>query len=217
MLAAIWLLHVPLLRGIGGFLAADEPLDKADFIVILPSMTGDRLAIESALERVRRGGASGMLFFQMPPTRSERCGAWPNYETAMGSYLKSRGIADASIVTLPGPSRTSWQAARALGKWLEGRPALRLDVLTRRLSGRYERHVFAAVLPDRVFDQLHFAAAGDRIDETNWWHDHEGIQMVFQNYIQLAYIELYGETQSNAGTWTLEQYEQSLPPAQPVL
>lgn len=214
--AAIWLLHAPLLRGVGRFLAADEPLDKADFIVILPSMTGDRLAIENAAERVRRGGASGLIFFRMPPARSERCGAWPDYETAIGDDLKSRGIAESSIVTLPGPSHTSWQAARALGKWLEERPALRLDILTRRLGGRYERHVFASVLPERMFDQLHFGAAENRIDETNWWHDREGIQMVFQNYIQLAFIELYGETESNAGTWTLEQYEQSLPPALPA-
>jgi hypothetical protein len=217
IVTALGLLHAPLFRGVGRFLVAEEPLlAKADYIVILPSLAGDRVALENAIQHVRHGEAGGLLFFQMPPTRSERCGAWPNYETATREFLKGRGLAERSIVTLPGPSRNSWEAARALGKWLGQRPTLRLDVLCQRFRGRYERHVFDSVLLSDSFEQLHFAAVEDRIDETNWWYDREGIQMVFQNYIQLAFIELNGETETSGGAWTLEQYEQSLPPARPA-
>jgi hypothetical protein len=93
---------------------------------------------------------------------------------------------------------------------------VRLDVLCRRLSGRCERQVLGAVLTPAAFTQLHFAAADNRIDETNWWHDREGIQMVFQAYTQLAYVFIHGETQSKTGAWTLEQYEQSLPAIRPT-
>ena len=216
VVTAFWLLHAPLFRGVGRFLVVDEPLAKADYIVILPSLAGDRVALETAIQQVRQGEAGGLLFFQMPPTRSERCGAWPDYETATREFLKSRGLAERSIVALPGPSRDSWEAARALGQWLGQRPTLRLDVLCQRFRGRYERHVFDSVLSSNIGKQLHFVAAADRIDETNWWHDREGIQMVFQNYVQLAFIELHGETETSTGAWTLEQYEQSLPPAPPA-
>jgi hypothetical protein len=216
VVALMWLVHAPLFRGIGRFLVADEPLGKADYIVILPSTAGDRVAIETAIQRVHRGDAAGLLLFPMPPTRSERCGAWPDYATAMREFLKSRGLAERSIVIVPGPSRNSWEAARALGKWLGQRPTLRLDILCQQFRGRYERHVFDSLLPREVFNQLHFAAAGDRINETNWWHDREGVQMVFQAYIQLAFIELHGETESSVGAWTLEQYERSLPPPPPA-
>ncbi|HEV2968441.1 MAG TPA: hypothetical protein VGY55_00540 [Pirellulales bacterium] len=216
VVAALWLLHAPLLRGVGRFLVADQPLADADFIVILPSMASDRVAIDSAIKRVRRGDATRLILFQMPPTRSERCGAWPEYGTAIREYLKSRGIAAGSIVFLPGPSRDSWEAARALGQWLDQRPTPRLEVLCQQFRGRYERRVFNSVLPSDVSNRLHFAAVSGRFDETNWWHDREGIQMVFQDYVQLAFIELHGETKSSVGEWTLEQYEQSLPPAQPA-
>jgi uncharacterized SAM-binding protein YcdF (DUF218 family) len=212
--AGLWLVHVPLFRGIGGFLVADEPLAKADYIVILPSLAGDSVALEPAVQRVRRGEAGGLLFFQMPATRGERCGAWPDYESAVRAALKVQGIADNAIVFVPGPSRTTWQAARALGTWLGNRPTQRLDLLCPRFSGRYARHVFATVLPSDDFNRLHFGAAGGRIDETNWWRDREGIQMVFQGYVELAFIEFHGEPQASGKEWTLEQYEQSLPPAQ---
>jgi hypothetical protein len=213
--AALWLLHVPLLREVGLFLAADTPFDKADYVVILPSMGGDRRAIDDAIERVRRGAAAGLILFEMPLTRSEQCGAWPHFDIAIGDYLKSRGIADSSIVVLPGPSRTSFEAGRVLAQWLAARPTSRLDVLCRPLDGRYERQVLGTVLPREAFAQFHFSATEDRIDATNWWHDREGIQMVFQSYVQLAYITLHGETHSALPAWTLEQYEQNLPPAPP--
>ena len=115
-----------------------------------------------------------------------------------------------------GPSRTSWEAAHALGQWLGNRATPRLDLLCPSFSGRYLRHVFATVLPGDVFARLHFAAAGGRIDTTNWWGDREGIQMVFQGYVELAFITLNGEPREKGTAWTLEQYEQSLPPAQPA-
>jgi hypothetical protein len=92
---------------------------------------------------------------------------------------------------------------------------VRLEVLCRPLGGRYERQVLGTVLPPEAFSQLHFAQTEDRIDETNWWHDREGIQMVFQSYVQLAYITLHGETHSALPAWNLKQYEQNLPLAPP--
>jgi hypothetical protein len=214
--AGLWLVHVPLFRGVGGFLVADEPLAMADYIVILPGLAGDSVAIEQAIQRVRRGEAGGLLFFQMPATRGERCGAWPDYESAVRADLKRKGIADNAIVFVPGPSRNSWEAAHALGQWLGNRPTRRLDLLCPQFSGRYERHILATVLPGDVFAQLHFSAAGGRIDETNWWHDREGIQMVFQAYVELAFSKLHGEPQESGKEWTFEQFEQSLPPVQPA-
>jgi hypothetical protein len=216
VVAMLWLVHVPLFRGIGDFLIADEPLAKADYIVMLPWVAGDSIAIEQAIARVRRSEAGGLLFFQMPATRGERSGAWPDYESAVRADLKGRGIAERSIVFVPGPSRNSWEAAHALGQWLSDRPMPRLDVLCPRFRGRYERHVFATVLPSDVVAGLHFAAAAGRIDETNWWEEREGIQMVFQGYVELVFIALNGEPQQSGQEWTFEQYERSLSPAQPA-
>jgi hypothetical protein len=179
-------------------------------------MADDSRAIDGAIERVRRGAAAGLILFDTPPTRSERCGAWPRCDVAISNYLKSRGLADSAIVVLRGPSRTSWDAGRALAPWLAVRPTLHLDVACRPLGGRYEKAVLAAVLPRDEFAQLHFGATEDRFDETNWWHDREGIQMVFQSYVQLAYIAIHGETHSALPAWTLAQYEQNLPPAPPA-
>lgn len=211
LLAVLWLVHAPLLRGVGGFIAADKPLDNADYIVVLPSMAGDGAAIDEVANGVAQRRAAGLVLFRPPATRSVQCGAWPDFESSARTVLRQRGLSDQAIVFLDGESRTSWDAARALAKWLESRPGLRLDVLCQRFRGRYERTVFGNVLSPEAMEQLHFSAVWSDVDETNWWNDREAIQLVFQNYARLFFIWLNGESQADTGPWTLQQYEQSLP------
>ena len=74
---ALWLVHVPLFRGVGGFLVAEEPLAKADYIVILPALAGDSVALEPAIQRVRRGEAGGLLFFKCRRRAASAAGPGP--------------------------------------------------------------------------------------------------------------------------------------------
>jgi hypothetical protein len=211
VLAILWLVHAPLLRNVGSFVAADRPLDKADYIVVLPSMAGDGAAIDEAVKRVHDGQATGLVLFRPPTTRSVQCGAWAEFETSAREALGRQGLSSRAIVFAAGESRTSWDAARAMAKWLDGRPDVRLDVLCQRFRGRYERSVFGSVLSAAAMGQLHFSAVWRDVDETNWWHDREAIQMVFQNYSRLLFIWLNSEPHAETGQWTLEQYERSLP------
>ena len=205
--------HALLLRGLGGFIADDEPFAAADYIVILPSVAEDTAAIDQAIEAMRRGEATGLLFFAMPPPRGVRCGAWPDYETVVRRYLQAKGISAAAITFVPGSSRNSWDAARALGNWCGSRKPARLEILCEQFRGRYERHIFAAAFPGEMAGQLHFVTAAGHIDASRWWCDREGIQVVFQNYARLAFVALNGEAKSGGEEWTFDQYEQSLPPA----
>ncbi len=213
LVTSLLVLHRPLFRGLGNFLAADDPLAKADYLVVPPSVAGDSAAIDDALSRIQAGRAAGLIFFNPPATRSVKVGAWPDFETAARRALRRRGLADSAIVFIAGENRTSWDAARSLERWLAGHGNARLDMLCQPLRGRYERSVFASVLTERAMQQLHFCAAAGPIDESNWWQSREGIQVLFQNYARLGFLIFNGESVTATDQWNYEQFEESLPPA----
>jgi hypothetical protein len=120
-------------------------------------------------------------------------------------------VPPAAIVVPPEPCHTTWDAAHALQLWLHKRPETRLIVADRLLRGRYDRRIFNAVLDARQAAGLQFRAMRSGVDENNWWHSREGIQLVFQNYAALAFDWWNGQSEQCKTPWTLEDFENGLP------
>ncbi len=125
--------------------------------------------------------------------------------------LARRGVPAAAIVVPPEPCRTTWEAAHAIQRWLQRRPETRLIIVDVLWRGRYDRRIFNTVLDTRQAADLQFTAIRGGIDENNWWHSREGIQLLFQNYTSLAFDWWNGESKQCEGQWTLEDFENSLP------
>ncbi len=204
--------HAPLLHGIGGWLCVDDGVKNVDYLVLLPSISGDGSLARTVANEVRGGSVRGMLFFAMPPTRGERCGAMQSFETVFRRQLAAAGVADAQMICLPGPSRNSWEAGRALGAWLGQHPDVHVAVLCPEFRGRYERHVLRAQVDPRDFDRVKFATHAAAA-EISWWTSREMIQTVFQNYVRLAFVALNGETNPDVQPWSYDEYLRNLPPA----
>jgi hypothetical protein len=207
--------HAPLLRGIGAWLCVDDGARNTDYVVLLPSKSGDDSVARTVAGQIHDGAVRGVLFFAMPPTRGEQCGALPSFETVFRRQLSASGVPDAQIICVPGPSRNSWEAARALGTWLGQNPDVRVAVLCPEFRGRYERHVLRAQIDLRDLSRVTFATP-ITADEGNWWTSREMIQTVFQNYVRLAFVSLNGETNPDAQPWSYDEYLRKLPPAEPV-
>ena len=204
-------LHRPMLRGMARFLIVDEPVGKADFLVLLPGSADSGAAIDDAARRYAAGDVRGILFFEPPMSRAVYCRAWPGRATALRGDLIQHGVPPSAIVVPPEPCRTTWDAAHALQHWLQNRPETRLILVDRLLQGRDDRRIIDSVLDARQTAGLQFIAMRGGFDENNWWHSREGIQLVFQNYAALVFDWWNGESEQCKGAWTLEEFENSLP------
>jgi len=204
-------LHRPLLRDVAEFLIVDTPVKQADYWVLLPGVVGSESLVEEAARRYAAGDVHGILIFEAPPSRAIQCGASPDRATALRRDLAGRGVPAAAIVAPPELCRTTWDAAHAIQLWLQKRPDTRLIIVDFLWRGRYDRRIFNAVLDSRQAANLQFSAIREGIDEKNWWHSRECIQLVFQNYASLAFDWWNGESEQCTGPWTLEDFENSLP------
>jgi hypothetical protein len=120
-------------------------------------------------------------------------------------------VPSAAVILLPGPCRTTRDAAAAIRLWLEDRPKTRMLVLGRLLRGRCDRQVFNSVLDAQQSEGVEFAAIHTGVDQGNWWKSREGILLIFQNYAALAFNGWNGPSQPCRPAWTLEEFENSLP------
>lgn len=211
LLGLLAALHRPLLRGVADFLIVDQPLQRADYWVLLPAALDTQAVLADAARRYSAGDVGGIMVFDPPISRGVRCGAWPDRATALRRELERLGVPARAIVVPPEPCRTTWDAAQAMKRWLQNRPETRLIVVGRLMRGRYDRRIFNAVLDARQAADLQFTAARGGIDENNWWHSREGIQWIFQSYASLAFDWFGGHAEQCREPWTLEEFENSLP------
>lgn len=212
ILVVLAVLHRPLLRGAASFLIVDQPLVPADYLVLLPGTVDNGAEADEVARRYAAGEVHGVLLFAPPMSRAVRCGAWSDRATTLRRDLENRGIPPAAIVVPPGEVRTTWDAARTLQPWLEKRPETRLIVLERLMRGRHDWRIFNSVLGGRKVADLQFSAIRGVIDEDNWWRSREGVQTVFQNYAALGFDWWNGQAEPCKNPWTLEEFENSLPP-----
>ncbi len=213
IVAVLAIVHVPVLRAIGGFLSADDPVQAADCLVLLPSVSGDSALAQKAAANVREGKSHAVLYFTMPANRGEQCGALPNFASEFRRQLLAGGLDAASIIVLPGPSRNSWEAARALDRWLAEHPQATVTVLCREFRGRYERHVLATQIDAARFQRVAFLTDYGTDGPSKWWTSREAIQTVFQNFARLTFVVLNGESNPGATAWSYDDYLRTLPPA----
>jgi hypothetical protein len=217
LLAAVVVLGIlaaayrPLLRGVAEFLIVDSPAGRADYLVLLPATLDSGVEAEEAARRYIAGDVGGILLFKPPMSRAVRCRAWPDRATELCRDLARLGVPAAAIIVPPEPCRTSWDAAHAIQHWLQKRPETRLLVMDRLLRGRYDRRIFNTVLDARQAAALQFTALRSGVDENNWWHSREGIQLIFQNYGELAFDWCSGQSEPCKDPWILEDFERSLP------
>ena len=214
ILGTLFALHAPLLRGVGRFLIVDQSAEQADYVVLLPSTVDDRTCVDEAARLIAERRVRGVLLFESPATRAVRSAGFHDQQTIVRGELAAKGVPAGAVEVLPGPGHNAWGAADSLDRWLRGHPDARLVVPCERFRGRCEQRIMATVLPPTDAAQLSFAAVpGSAVDEANWWQSREGIQIVFQNYIRLAAIACNGRPPDCAGTWTVEEFEESLPKA----
>jgi uncharacterized SAM-binding protein YcdF (DUF218 family) len=200
--------RAPILRSVAGYLVVEDPPAAADYVLVQPYGDG---RYDRAAELYHSGLVHAILLVHRPPSRLERMGLLPTFETLTQHALVARGVPAQAITVLPGPARTDWERARWLRAWLEHQPPVHVIVFSDRFGGRKLRYIFDQMLgPDYAGCVRLLCLPGHRYDENNWWHQRTATVDIFDTYVRLAFTRLVGEGSEEWREWDPKEYEKKL-------
>ena len=205
--SCLYLFRVPILRGVGSYLVVDEPA-AADDVVLVGRSDG---CYELAAHLYRSGSVAGILLLEHRPERLERMGFLPTFTTLTRRELTAQGVPPSAITVLSGETHTDWDHARRLRDWLQRQPGHDLVILCERFDGRRLRYILDRVLGADYAGHVHLLALPQQpYDERDWWRNRLGIAHVFDCYVRLAYVRLWGEDRLEWHEWDPDDFKKRL-------
>ncbi len=192
------------LQGLAGPLVADPPQPDWNCLVVID---GDG-CYDRAAAGYHENTARRILLIERYRDRCVQIGALRSFDERSRSELKDRGAPDEAVTTIRGQSRTRWDEAHLLGKWLEEHPDARPLILCDRFWSGYTRHILDSSLGPAEAARVEVLGLPDRrYDETNWWKSRCGMKSFVISYLALAYAWYQGEDQVVVEPWDLDEYE----------
>jgi hypothetical protein len=172
VLVAVWIVHVPILRGLAGPLIVDQPTDDFDYVCLLAwgsEAEGDR-CYDKAGELYRERPSRHVLLVGQSRNRVEEIGVVPSFEEIARRELGARSVPPQAISLLCGGRWNDWANARSLASWLREHPGNSVLLLCNQFHSAQVRHALDDVLdPDEVARARIRALPSREYDDTNWW------------------------------------------------
>lgn len=180
--------HKPLLRGMGNYLAASDPLSNTPLFVVLGGDSYDRglAAIEVA-----------QVF---PDTKFLTTGGnTPHqllaFDTAMFEadltkhFMIKKGVDGSRIEALPGATSTKEEAEQIL-EYCKLRNISSITIISSNYHLRRVRKTMEKMLLDHGIKSFYYARANTDYDPNQWWKSESGLIYTNNEYIKLLYYAL---------------------------
>jgi uncharacterized SAM-binding protein YcdF (DUF218 family) len=186
------LVHGPALRMIGRALVVEDPLGKADAIVVVAGGTPSR---EEAAAALYRDGLAPdvVLSNQFTPERVRELIAMGarrfDYQGEARVVLERRGVPAQAIVALPSPVKTTEAELKLVGEAAEARGWRRVILVTSPQHSRRVKLVWSRQGPSSI-EGLIRVVPGDDFLEGDWWRKRRQAEAVLHEYLGLTAIYL---------------------------
>ncbi len=190
--AAAVLAYGPLLRLVGRALVVEDPLERADAIVVVAGGTPSREAAAAAL--FREGWAPRVLLSnQFTPERVRELIALgirrADLQGEARLALEKYGVPAGAIVVLGEPVRITETELRAVREAAQARGYRRLILVTSPQHTRRARLIWAREAGGRI-EGLVVSAGGDEFAVDGWWRQRRMAEAVLHEYLGLLAIYL---------------------------
>jgi uncharacterized SAM-binding protein YcdF (DUF218 family) len=175
----LFLLHGPILRGVGNWFVVDDPPARGDFIYVL---NGDpNIRPFHAASLYHEGYARRVVIPRAELRPAEAMGLLPSDTDVSIEVLRRKGVPDPAIEVLPvsGGVTSTRDEARVLRAYLRGEPATRVLVVTSSYHTRRARWTIERELGDAQVEIRMMAAPDERFGPADWWTNETG----FLSYI----------------------------------
>jgi len=180
--------HAPALRLMGRALVVEDPLARADAIVVVAGGTPDR---EEAAARLYREGLAPevVLSNQFTPDRVRyliALGARPlDYQGEARVALEKHGVPSQAIVALPTPATTTEAELKIVGEAALARGWRRVILVTSPQHSRRVKLVWSREAPAGI-EGLVRVVAEDKFLDGDWWRKRRQAEAVLHEYLGLA-------------------------------
>jgi uncharacterized SAM-binding protein YcdF (DUF218 family) len=184
--------HGPALRLIGRALVVEDPVAKADAIVVVAGGTPSR---EDAAAALFREGLAPDVVLSNPltPDRVRQLitmGARRlDYQGESRLVLEQRGVPAQAIVALPQPVKTTEAELKVVGELARSRGWRRVILVTSPQHSRRVKLVWSRQAPADIQSIVRIAQDDDSLDG-DWWRQRRAAEGVLHEYLGLAAIYL---------------------------
>jgi uncharacterized SAM-binding protein YcdF (DUF218 family) len=180
LLLVCYVFRAPLLTSLGEVWVVNEPVTKADAIVILGGGLENRPFAAARL--FHDGVAPQILYMDVKLTPAEELGvALPEKEETR-RILLSNDVPETAVTLLGRNVASTYDESRAVRTWVEKTGAKSIVIPTDLFHTRRARWIFNRELADTKV-QIHVIAVNPlRYGIKNWWRSEEGL-IAFQNEV----------------------------------
>lgn len=198
----------PLLRALAAGLIVDEGTAGATHL--LAAEGGEGAFFDLAAQLRTDDAIQGILVIASRPGRLEQLGILPTTTEVVYPQLAARGVDEERIQVVPCAAANLWDAARCLGHWLDAHPGTRVAVAARLLRSRRTRWVLDAALGPDAARVTVVSLPELRYNEGSWWRCKEGVVDLYNEYLRLGYVALWGEETVRGKPWDPDAFEKTL-------
>jgi len=204
----LWLFRAPLLTSAAGVLVLDQPIEAAEYVVVLDEWTQSR----EALTVCQASQASRLLLLRDRPNRLHQCQLLPPEGDVLRGELIQSGLSARVVTVLTCEEKGRAAQLRLLGEVLAEEPQARVIVLCDRFTSRSCYHLCRTLLPRDQTERIRVHAVSDPLyDEQDWWHHKEGVLGFFGGVLGYTYFLIHGAEIENEPPWDPDRYEEELP------
>jgi uncharacterized SAM-binding protein YcdF (DUF218 family) len=204
-LAGLYFIRHPLLRFAGEAWMVDDPVAKADAIIVLgdDNYAGDRAFHAADLYR------TGLAPVVVASGRALR--SYAGISEMIVHDLESFGVPDAAIVKFPQRAENTREEAEALAPLISSRGWKRVLIVTSNYHARRARFIFERVLPSGVTVSVSGAHDSD-FDPAGWWETRQGQKLFLGELFgyAVAWWELRGKSGAPAAEGLLSFSSESI-------
>ena len=170
----------PLLTGLANAWIVNEPLERADAIVVL----GGGLEIRpfEAARLYHEGLAPKVLLMDVKPSPTTKLGITSPEKDLTRQVLLKKEVPDSDCITIGDGVANTYDESRAVRAWLEKTGAKKVIIPTDLFHTRRVRWLFRKQLKGTGGTVTVRAVAPEQYQATNWWRHEEGF-IAFQNEV----------------------------------
>lgn len=192
VLGALYLVRHPLLRFAGETLVIEDPLQKADAIVVLSidNFYADRAT--RAAELYRQGLAPVVV------ASGVRLRPYAGVAELMEHDLIERGVPKEKILRFPQDAENTREEAETLEKFCAGKNWKSVIIVTSNYHTRRARYIFRRVFPGNISVSVASARDGD-FDPEHWFEKRKSIKEFVREVVGIvvAVWELHGKADTH--------------------
>jgi len=175
-----WFFRAPLLANLAAAWVVNQPVTKADAIVILGGGVENRPF--TAAKLFQDGIAPRILYMNVRLNPAEELGIYPPESIQTRRILMSNGVPETAMTVIGTNVTSTYDEAQAVKAWIEKTGAKTILIPTDPFHTRRACWIFNKELQDTKTDVYVMVVKPVRYRTEEWWRHEEGV-IAFQNEV----------------------------------